>query len=194
MIMNRYILFSLLSILLCGLFTHSNQSDPIHSLEKEVVDPSFIVPDDGGINEAFKAAQEREDTAARFIIFIRKGEYYLKGDSGATIQVEGIDYPSPITTLRSPNVTIIGEKWDSVILWNKPEHEGIDITATLLIAPESRNTQIKNLSTGMKQKASLAISIAHDPEIIIYDEPTNGLDILSSRDVENFLMELKHEG
>lgn len=55
-------------------------------------------------------------------------------------------------------------------------------------------TSIKNLSTGMKQKASLAISIAHDPEVIIYDEPTNGLDILSSRDVENFLRELKAEG
>ena len=53
---------------------------------------------------------------------------------------------------------------------------------------------IKNLSTGMKQKVSLAVSICHDPEIIIYDEPTNGLDILASRDVENFLLALKGEG
>ncbi len=56
------------------------------------------------------------------------------------------------------------------------------------------STQIKYLSTGMKQKASLAISIAHDPEVIIYDEPTNGLDILASRDVENFLLRLKGQG
>lgn len=56
------------------------------------------------------------------------------------------------------------------------------------------NAQIKNLSTGMKQKVSLAISICHDPEIIIYDEPTNGLDILASRDVENFLFDLKKQG
>ncbi|MCR5349348.1 MAG: ABC transporter ATP-binding protein [Bacilli bacterium] len=55
-------------------------------------------------------------------------------------------------------------------------------------------TSIKNLSTGMKQKVSLAISIAHDPEIIIYDEPTNGLDILASRDVEDFLAALREEG
>ena len=53
---------------------------------------------------------------------------------------------------------------------------------------------IKTLSTGMKQKVSLAISIAHDPEVIIYDEPTNGLDILASRDVENFLINLKNDG
>ena len=55
-------------------------------------------------------------------------------------------------------------------------------------------SQIKNLSTGMKQKVSLAISIAHDPDIIIYDEPTNGLDIMASRDVENFLEKLKNDG
>lgn len=56
------------------------------------------------------------------------------------------------------------------------------------------NTQIKNLSTGMKQKVSLAISIAHNPDIIIFDEPTNGLDIIASRDVEKFLLELRDEG
>ena len=56
------------------------------------------------------------------------------------------------------------------------------------------NTQIKNLSTGMKQKVSLAISIAHNPDIIIFDEPTNGLDIIASRDVEKFLLELRAEG
>jgi len=56
------------------------------------------------------------------------------------------------------------------------------------------NSQIKNLSTGMKQKVSLAISIAHNPDIIIFDEPTNGLDIVASRDVEQFLIELRNEG
>ena len=107
--MNRYILLSLLSMLICSVVTLHNKDGRIHTNVEEMIDPSFIVPDDGDLTEAFKAAREREDTAARFMIFIRKGEYYLKGDSGATIQVEGINYPSPITTLRSPNVTIIGE-------------------------------------------------------------------------------------
>lgn len=56
------------------------------------------------------------------------------------------------------------------------------------------NTKISSLSTGMKQKASLAISICHDPEIIIFDEPTNGLDIVASKDVEDFLIDLRKEG
>ena len=38
-----------------------------------------------------------------------------------------------------------------------------------------------NLSTGMKQKASLAISLVHDPSVIIFDEPTNGLDVMTAK-------------
>lgn len=55
-------------------------------------------------------------------------------------------------------------------------------------------TQIKNLSTGMKQKVSLAVALCHDPEVIIFDEPTNGLDIIASREVENFLVNLRAKG
>ena len=40
--------------------------------------------------------------------------------------------------------------------------------------------QIKELSTGMKQKAAIAVSLVHDPEVVIFDEPTNGLDIINS--------------
>ncbi len=51
-----------------------------------------------------------------------------------------------------------------------------------------------NLSTGMKQKVSLVISIVHDPELIIFDEPTNGLDVLTAKVVTDFLEELKRSG
>jgi len=54
--------------------------------------------------------------------------------------------------------------------------------------------KIANLSTGMKQKASLVISIVHDPNIIIFDEPTNGLDVLTAKVVTDFLLELKAQG
>ena len=57
-----------------------------------------------------------------------------------------------------------------------------------------REVKIKDLSTGMKQKISLVIAIAHDPEIVIFDEPTNGLDIVTSKTVTDFLLELKKEG
>lgn len=51
-----------------------------------------------------------------------------------------------------------------------------------------------NLSTGMKQKVSLVISLVNDPELIIFDEPTNGLDVLTAKTVTDFLLELKARG
>ncbi|MBQ6955726.1 MAG: ABC transporter ATP-binding protein [Bacteroidales bacterium] len=54
--------------------------------------------------------------------------------------------------------------------------------------------KVKNLSTGMKQKLSLVISLVHNPEIIIFDEPTNGLDVLTARTVTDYLHELRGEG
>lgn len=55
-------------------------------------------------------------------------------------------------------------------------------------------TKISDLSTGMKQKTSIAISLVHDPEFIIFDEPTNGLDVLTAKSVTDFLLELKGRG
>ncbi len=54
--------------------------------------------------------------------------------------------------------------------------------------------KVANMSTGMKQKLSLVISIVHNPNIIIFDEPTNGLDVLTAKTVTDFLKELKEEG
>lgn len=54
--------------------------------------------------------------------------------------------------------------------------------------------KVANLSTGMKQKVSLAISLVHWPNVIIFDEPTNGLDVLTAKVVTDFLLELKKQG
>ena len=54
--------------------------------------------------------------------------------------------------------------------------------------------KVANLSTGMKQKLSLVISLVHDPEVVIFDEPTNGLDVLTARTVTDYLQELRSQG
>lgn len=59
---------------------------------------------------------------------------------------------------------------------------------------EFRHVRINGLSTGMKQKLSIAVSLIHDPEIIIFDEPTNGLDIITAKAVTDYLLELKRRG
>lgn len=59
---------------------------------------------------------------------------------------------------------------------------------------EFAEIKVSQLSTGMKQKISIAVSLVHNPPIIIFDEPTNGLDILTARVVTDYLKELKAEG
>lgn len=59
---------------------------------------------------------------------------------------------------------------------------------------EFADTKISKLSQGQKQKISLVISVIHDPKFIIFDEPTNGLDIIAARDVRDFILRMKDEG
>ena len=54
--------------------------------------------------------------------------------------------------------------------------------------------KVADLSSGMKQKTSLAVSLVHDPDYIVFDEPTNGLDVLTARTVTDFLQELRDQG
>jgi|SRR5574344_1531417 sodium transport system ATP-binding protein len=57
-----------------------------------------------------------------------------------------------------------------------------------------KDQKVGNLSTGQKQKISLAVALSHDPDIIIFDEPTNGLDVITAKEVEDCLLDLKKEG
>lgn len=59
---------------------------------------------------------------------------------------------------------------------------------------EFKFKKIQELSTGMKQKVSIAVSLVHNPEIVIFDEPTTGLDIITARAVIDYLKKLKAEG
>jgi sodium transport system ATP-binding protein len=50
------------------------------------------------------------------------------------------------------------------------------------------------MSTGMKQKVSIARTVVHDPPVLIFDEPTSGLDILVARIVLQKILELRDHG
>ncbi len=54
--------------------------------------------------------------------------------------------------------------------------------------------KVDQLSTGMSQKASIARSILHNPDIIILDEPTSGLDVEASQQVLDFVIQQKRQG
>ncbi len=50
------------------------------------------------------------------------------------------------------------------------------------------------LSTGQKQKTSIARTVIHDPPVLVFDEPLNGLDVLVARTVLDFLVASRAEG
>lgn len=52
----------------------------------------------------------------------------------------------------------------------------------------------ENFSTGMKQKTAIARTVVHDPQVVILDEPTTGLDIMAAQTVLNFIRGLKEKG
>jgi sodium transport system ATP-binding protein len=50
------------------------------------------------------------------------------------------------------------------------------------------------LSTGMKQKTSIARTIVHDPQVMIFDEPTLGLDVMTARSIVRFVRDCRTRG
>ena len=59
---------------------------------------------------------------------------------------------------------------------------------------EMGNRIISKLSTGMQQKVSIVRTLIHNPDVIIFDEATTGLDISSSKEIINLLQEAKQNG
>jgi len=57
-----------------------------------------------------------------------------------------------------------------------------------------KDVRVDKLSTGMKQKLSIARCILHDPSVLILDEPTVGLDIITARTVTDYIQEFKKQG
>ena len=59
---------------------------------------------------------------------------------------------------------------------------------------EYANVRIDKLSTGMKQKVSIARTVAHDAPVLIFDEPTVGLDVLNALEMQKVIAEFRDEG
>ena len=57
-----------------------------------------------------------------------------------------------------------------------------------------QDARVDKLSSGMKQKVSIARTLAHDPPILIFDEPTVGLDVLNALALVDNIMQLRDEG
>ncbi len=72
--------------------------------------------------------------------------------------------------------------------------ERVDELFALFDMRDFADTRCDKLSTGMKQKVSIVRTVLHDPEVMIFDEPTAGLDVLTSRTIVDFVRDCRSRG
>ncbi|MDA0708896.1 MAG: ATP-binding cassette domain-containing protein [bacterium] len=69
-----------------------------------------------------------------------------------------------------------------------------DAYFNLLDMNEFADRRIAKLSSGMRQKVSIVRTLIHDPDVIVFDEPTNGLDVVTSRNIVRIIRDCKTAG
>lgn len=76
----------------------------------------------------------------------------------------------------------------------KNYEERMDMLFTRMGIHDFSKKRIGQMSTGMKQKVSIARSMIHDPDVVIFDEPTSGLDVITANNIIELIRQCKEEG
>ncbi|MCH7989473.1 MAG: ATP-binding cassette domain-containing protein [Planctomycetes bacterium] len=132
----------------------------------------------------------------------------LKPTSG-TATVAGYDVSTHAAEVRMKIGFMSGNTgiYDRMTAWEMVEYYGrlygieeellkdrMDEIFTMLQMHEIKDLLGSKMSTGMKQKVSIARTIVHDPPVLIFDEPTAGLDVLVARAVLKTIESLRDQG
>jgi len=169
------------------------------------------------VSKSFKDVHAVRDVSLEF----SKGEYVaLLGPNGAgkttfVEMIEGIQKPD------EGEIRILGKSWSSdearlrrIMGLSLQETTYIDkltveetlnlfasffglgrkVTSRILglvNLADKRRSYVMNLSHGMRQKLSIGIALINEPEILILDEPTTGLDPVARREIWDILLDLK---
>jgi len=132
----------------------------------------------------------------------------LRPTSG-TAQVNGFDVVSQAGFVRRQLgfVSMNTAVYDRMTAWEMVEYFGrlhgfsgdelrsrMESLFAKLQMNEIRDLLGSKMSTGMKQKVSIARALVHDPPVLIFDEATSGLDVLVARSLIKTVAELREQG
>ncbi len=108
----------------------------------------------------------------------------ILGQIGAIIEKPDVyKYLTALENLRLFSKISGGEKLKTGKLMEQLEQVGLEDRA---------HSKVKTFSQGMKQRLGIAIALVHEPNFIILDEPTNGLDPQGIADVRNLILHLSN--
>ncbi len=79
-------------------------------------------------------------------------------------------------------------------LYSHVDQDRIEEILSLVGMREAAGRKTKTYSTGMKQRLGMAAALLHRPELVILDEPTNGLDPAGMREIRNLIRALAEDG
>ncbi|HYG52821.1 MAG TPA: ABC transporter ATP-binding protein [Flavobacteriales bacterium] len=133
----------------------------------------------------------------------------LKPDSGS-IEVAGLKAVSGANTEIKKLLGVVPQEialyeelsaWENMVFWGKLNRvskihiveRGKYILERFGLY-ERRHEKIKTYSGGMKRRINIAAALLHDPELILMDEPTVGIDPQSRNNIYEFILELKQKG
>ena len=74
-----------------------------------------------------------------------------------------------------------------------PSYDGIEELLSLVGLEDTGKKKVKNFSLGMKQRLSIAIALAGDPDFLVLDEPVNGLDPQGIVEIRELILKLNRE-
>jgi sodium transport system ATP-binding protein len=168
---------------------------------KAVQNVSFSAPD-GQITGLLGPNGAGKSTTLRMLYTL------LKPDSG-TAQVDGFDIRATPLDVQSrigvladarglysrltsrENIRYFGRLHG---LDERVNEKQIDSLTKLLDMHSIIDRRTEGFSTGEKLKVAIARTLVHNPKNVLLDEPTNGLDVMSTRSMRQFILRLRQEG
>ena len=131
------------------------------------------------------------------LLFPSDGEITIRGESATNVQKnERIGYlPEESYLYRFLNAVETLDFYGRLFDMSKSERrERVERYIEMVGLSKDKHRQLKEYSKGMTRRIGLAQALINDPDLVLLDEPTTGLDPLGTRDMKDLILKLRDEG